>query len=116
MIRLMPWAVGGGELVAGRSTRARVLAIGRLTAPTHSPWFWLTLWISVAAAGLIAQIPALSDSGGPGPAHEGIHKLSRVSLAPRGLLAWRRRPGNAGGPLLTVAGVGGLPPAILRPI
>src|SRR4051812_50154167 len=82
MIRLMPWAVGGGELVAGRSTRARVLAIGRLTAPTHSPWFWLTLWTSVAAAGLIAQIPALSDSGGAGPAHRGVYKHSRRGLPP----------------------------------
>src|SRR4051812_24712347 len=116
MIRLMPWAVGGGELVAGRSTRARVLAIGRLTAPTHSPWFWLTLWISVTAAGLIAQIPALSDSGGPVPANEVIHNLSGVSFAACGLIAWRRRPDSAVGPMLTVAGFGVLLPAILGQI
>src|SRR4051812_50159005 len=111
MIRLMPWAVGGGELVAGRSTRARVLAIGRLTAPTHSPWFWLTLWTSVAAAGLIAQIPALSDSGGPGPAQQGVHKLSWGSFAPPGPLAGGRPPANALRPELAGPGVGGPPPA-----
>src|SRR4051794_8066727 len=113
MIRLMPWAVGGGELVAGRSTRARVLAIGRLTAPTHSPWFWLTLWTSVAAAGLIAQIPALSDSGGPVPANEVIHNLSGVSFAACGLIAWRRRPDSAVGPMLTITGFGVLVSTIL---
>src|SRR3954470_13237972 len=113
MIRLMPWAVGGGELVAGRSTRARVLAIGRLTAPTHSPWFWLTLWISVAAAGLICQIPARSDSAGPVPANEVIHNLSGVSFAACGLIAWRRRPDSAVGPMLTVTGFGVLLSAIL---
>src|SRR3954453_13998745 len=116
MIRLMPWAVGGGELVAGRATRARVLAIGRLTAPTHSPWFWLTLWLSVAPAGFIAQIPALSDSGGPVPANEVIHNLSGVSFAACGLIAWRRRPDSGVGPMLTVAGFGVLLPAILGQI
>src|SRR4051794_41655315 len=105
MIRLMPWAVGGGELVAGRSTRGRVLAMGRLTAPTHSPWFWLTLWISVAAAGLISQIPALSDSGGAGPAQQGVPHPSGVAFAPPGPLPRGRRPRNPGRPDPSGAGL-----------
>src|SRR3954469_14237648 len=93
MIPLMSWAVGASELVARppARARARVHGLGRLTAPTRSPWFWLALWISTAAAGLIAQIPGLTAGAPPVPAHEVIHNLSGVSFAACGLIAWRRR-------------------------
>ena len=84
MIRLMPWAVGASELVA--RPPARVHGLGRLTAPTRSPWFWLELWISIAAAGFIAQIPVLMDRGPPVPVHEVIHNLSGVSFAACGII------------------------------
>jgi signal transduction histidine kinase len=113
MIRLMPWAVGAGALVARPAARARVRGLGRMTAPTHSPWFWVALWISVIAAGLIAQIPALFESSAPVPANEVMHNLSGVSFAACGLIAWRRRPDSAVGPMLTIAGFGVLLPAIL---
>src|SRR3954452_7760629 len=113
MIRLMPWAVGGRELGSSPPARARVHGLGRLTAPTHSPRFWLALWISTAAAGLVAQIPALTGGDPPVPAHEVIHNLSGVSFAACGLIAWRRRPDFAFGSMLTVAGFGVLLPAIV---
>src|ERR687890_493975 len=111
MIRLIPWTVRASELVA--RPRARVHGLGRLTAPTHSPWFWPALWISTAAAGFIAQIPVLTDGGPTVPVHEVIHNLSGVSFAACGLIAWRKRPDSAVGLMLTVAGFGVLLSAIL---
>src|SRR3954454_21916984 len=113
MIRLMPWGVGASELVALPPARARVHGLRRLTAPTHSPWFWLVLWIAPAAAGFIAQIPALMDRGPPVPVDEVLHNLSGVSFAACGLIAWHRRPDSAVGPMLTVTGLGVLLSAIL---
>jgi signal transduction histidine kinase len=113
MIRMMPWAVGASELAARLPARARIHGLGRLTAPTRSPWFWLALWISTAAAGVIAQIPALTDGGPPVPVDEVLHNLSGVSFAACGLIAWHRRPDSAVGPMLTLAGFGVLLSAIL---
>src|SRR3954447_6276983 len=114
MIRLMPWAVGASELVARPPARARAHGLGRLTAPTHSPWFWRALWISTAAAVFAAQIPALMDGGPPVPVSEVLHNLSGVSFMACGLIAWRRRPDSAVGLMLTVAGFGVLLSAILE--
>ena len=109
MIRVMPWAVGAGELVA----RPRLHGLGRLTAPTRSAWFWLALWVAAGAAGLIAQIPVLTAGGAPVPLSEVFHNLSGVSFAACGLIAWRRRPDSAVGPMLTGTGFGVLLAAIL---
>src|SRR4051794_33917734 len=111
MLRLMPSAVATGELLARPA--AGVHRLGRLTAPTRSPWFWLALWISAAAAGFVAQIPALFDRGPPVAANEVFHNLSGVSFAACGLVAWRRRPDSAVGPMLTATGFGVLLSAIL---
>src|SRR4051794_26832570 len=118
MISLMSWAVGASELVARPPAlaRARARRLGRVTAPTRSPWFWRVLWIATAAAGLVAQIPALTDGGPPVPVNEVLHDLSGVSFAACGLIAWRRRPDSAVGPMLTVAGFGVMLPAILGQI
>src|SRR4051812_35057332 len=113
MIRLLPWAVGASELVASPPARARAYGLGRGTVPTHSPWFWLVLWITAAAAGVIAQIPALTDGGPPVPVDEVLHNLSGLSFAACGLIAWRRRADSAVGPMLTLAGFGVLLSAIL---
>src|SRR5689334_21638786 len=104
MFRLMPWAVGASELVVDHPARA--YGLSRLTAPTRSPWFWGTLWIATVAAGLVAQIPALTDRAAPVPANEVVHNLSGVSFAACGLIAWRRRPDSAVGPMLMLTGFG----------
>src|SRR4051794_3441895 len=116
MIRLMPSAVATGRLVARPTAHVRLHGLSRLTAPTRSPWFWLGLWTSVAAAGFVALIPALFGDGPPVPAGEVFHDLSGVSFAACGLVAWRRRPDSAVGPMLTVAGFGVLLSAILDQI
>jgi signal transduction histidine kinase len=113
MTRVMSWAVGASELMARPPARGRVHGLGRLTAPTRSPWFWGALWLATGAAGLIAQIPALTERGPPVPLEEVLHNLSGVSFAACGLIAWRRRPDSAVGPMLTVAGFGVLLSAIL---
>src|SRR3954453_325753 len=106
MIRLMPWAVGAGELVARPVANARVRGVNRITAPTHSSWFWLALWAAVAAAAFAAFIPALFDRGAQVPGFDDVHDLAGFSFAACGLIAWRRRPDSAVGPLLTITGLG----------
>jgi signal transduction histidine kinase len=113
MISLTSWTVGASELVARPSRRARVHRLRRWTAATRRPWFWPALWIATAAAGVVAQIPALTDGGPPVPLNEVLHNLSGVSFAACGLIAWRRRPDSAVGPMLTVTGFGVLLSAIL---
>jgi signal transduction histidine kinase len=110
---LVSRSVGASELVARRPARARVHGLDRLTAPTRSAWFWRALWVAAAAAGLVAQIPALTDRGPPVPVEEVLHNLSGVSFAACGLIAWRRRPDSAVGLMLTVTGFGVLLSAIL---
>jgi signal transduction histidine kinase len=100
MFSLMPWASGA------REPPARTVALGRLTAPAHGTWFWPALWAATAAAGLVALLPVLFP-GEPGvPGYAVIHTVSGISFAAWGLVAWRRRPDSAIGPLLTVAGLG----------
>src|SRR5690349_20233201 len=116
MIPLTSWAVGASELMARPSRRARDHRLRRWAAPTRSPWFWPALWIASAAAGFVAQMPALTGGGPPVPLNEVLHNLSGVSFAACGLIAWRRRPDSAVGPMLTVAGFGVLLSAILGQI
>jgi signal transduction histidine kinase len=113
MSALMTWAVGASELMARPPAHARVHRLGRLTAAARGRWLWPALWVSTAAAGLVAQIPALAGGGAPVPLEEVLHNLSGVSFAACGLIAWRRRPDSAVGPMLTVAGFGVLLSAIL---
>jgi len=116
MIRLMPWALEAGELVARPVAHARVRGLSRITAPTHSPWFWLALWIAAIAAGFAALIPVLFDRGPPVPAVSVVHNLAGLSFAACGLIAWRRRPDSAVGRLLTVAGFGVVLSSILTQV
>src|SRR3954469_8763396 len=113
MSPLTTWAAGAGELLARPPTHARVHRLGRLAAAARSRWLCPALWGATAAAGLLAQIPALTDRGPPVPLEEVLHNLSGVSFAACGLIAWRRRPDSAVGPMLTVAGLGVLLSAIL---
>src|SRR3954468_12740262 len=113
MSPLMTWAVGAGELLGRPPTHARVHRLGRLTAAARSRWLWPALWVATAAAGLVAPIPALTARGPPVPLQEVLHNLSGVSFAACGLIAWRRRPDSAVGPMLTVTGFGVLLSAIL---
>jgi hypothetical protein len=116
MLRSLSWAGGSNELLARPATRGRFPGLSRLTAPTHGASFWLTLWTAAAAASITALIPVLFDRGPSVPGYEVIHRLSGVSFAVCGLIAWRRRPDSAVGRLLTLAGFGVLAEPILSQI
>ena len=116
MLRSLSWAGGSNELLARPAARGRFRGLSRLTAPTHGASFWLTLWAAAAAAGTTALIPVLFDHGPSVPGYEVIHRLSGVSFAACGLIAWRRRPDSAVGRLLTLAGFGVLAEPILSQI
>src|SRR5215213_9298065 len=116
MIRSIPWDAGLRDLVARPVARSRVQGLSGLTAPVRSPWFWLGLWAVAAAASFAALIPVLFDRGPALPGYEVIHRLSGVSFAACGLIAWRRRPDSAVGWLLSLAGFGVLVGPILEQI
>src|SRR3954451_4616494 len=116
MIRLMASAVGASELIARPVAHGRLRGLSRLTAPTHGAWFWAALWAAAAAAGFAVLRPALLGHGPALPAHEVIHRLSGVSFAACGLVAWRRRPDSGVGRLLTLAGFGILVPPVVGQI
>jgi signal transduction histidine kinase len=96
--------------------RGRVAGLSRLSAPTHSAWFWVALWVTVATAGFVALIPVLFDRGPPQAGYDVIHTLSGISFAACGVIAWRRRPDSAVGLMLTVAGFGVLLSPILEQV
>ena len=98
VLRLLSWAGGTSELLARPVERGRLRGLGHLTARAHGTAFWLALWAAVAAAGVIALIPVLFDGDPPVPGNSVIHRLSGVSFAACGLVAWRRRPDSAVGP------------------
>ena len=101
MTRLLSWAGGTAELIAHPVAHSRFRGLAR----THGTWFWVGLWAAVAAAGVVAFIPVF-DGNPPVSGNEVIHRLSGISFMACGLVAWRRRPDSAVGPMLTVAGFG----------
>ena len=56
------------------------------------------------AAGVIAQLPLLTNGCPPVAVYDVIHNLSGVSFAACGLVAWRRRPENRTGALMVLLG------------
>src|ERR687890_880939 len=116
MIRMSPWALEAGELMARPGARARHQGLRHLTAPTHTAWFWLALWAATAIASFAALYPVFFGRGPAPPGYDVIHTLSGVSFAACGLIAWRRRPDSAVGRLLTAAGYGVLVAPILEQI
>src|SRR4051794_40830857 len=91
----MPWNAGVRERVVSRGT-----------APTHTRWFWVGLWAAAAVAGSAAAVPVLFERGPAIPGYDVITRLSGVSFAAWGLIAWRRRPDSAVGRMLTLTGFG----------
>lgn len=116
MIRMRPLDVEASGVVAPQLARARAPWLNRLSAPTHSRWFWLALWTWAAAASFVALIPVFFDRGPPVSGYELIHTLSGVSFAACGLITWRRRPDSAVGGLLTATGFAVLVGPILEQI
>jgi signal transduction histidine kinase len=113
MFSLALWAGEARDLLARPIAHRRVARLGRLTAPTRSPWFWAALWAAAVVATFAALVPVLFDREPHMAANDVIGVLSGFSFAACGLVAWRRRRDSAVGPLLTIAGFGSLAPSIL---
>jgi hypothetical protein len=74
---------------------------GRFTARGPPGWLWLTLWAAVAAAETAALLPLLDGAYTKLPAVFVVMRLVGGSFVICGLIAWRRRPDNRSGPLMT---------------
>jgi signal transduction histidine kinase len=96
------------ERLAGvRGERRRAPAIRVLAAREHGLAFWAALWAAAVTAELVALIPVFG--GGPelsGP--DIVFILAAGSFSACGLIAWRRRPDNAAGRLMTATGFAAL--------
>jgi signal transduction histidine kinase len=76
----------------------------RFARSGHRPAFWILLWGVVLAAEFGALVPVLFPDGAAVEAIDVAFRLIGGSFAACGLIAWRRRPDNRSGPLMTVTG------------
>jgi signal transduction histidine kinase len=76
----------------------------RFARSGHRPVFWVLLWGIVLAAEFGALVPVLVPNGAPVEAIDVAFRLIGGSFAACGLIAWRRRPDNHSGLLMTVSG------------
>ncbi|MBE8518215.1 sensor histidine kinase [Amycolatopsis sp. H6(2020)] len=85
---------------AGRQARTT----HRFARSGHGPAFWPVLWGVVLAAEFGALVPVLFPNGAPVAAIDVAFRLIGGSFAACGLIAWRRRPDNHSGLLMTLSG------------
>src|SRR3954452_2716192 len=77
----------------------------RRAASRQRPGVWILLWTVTIAAELGALVPELIGRGPTPPAWEVAFLLIGGAFAACGLVAWRRRPENAGGRLMVATGL-----------
>ncbi len=104
MIRLTPWGAVARELAGTGGAQSGTHLLHRLSAPTHSVAFWVSLWIAAFAAAVVALFPVIFQRGLPVAGSEVVFRLVGFSFAACGLIAWRRRPDSDVGRLMTAAG------------
>jgi signal transduction histidine kinase len=88
-----------GALAGGHARTAR-----RFAGAEHGIGFWVALWMATAAAEFGALVPVLFPNGAPVAAIDVAFRLIGGSFAACGLIAWRRRPDNHSGRLMTFTG------------
>jgi signal transduction histidine kinase len=76
----------------------------RFARSGHGPVFWLLLWGVALGAEFGALVPVLFPNGAPVAAIDVAFRLIGGSFAACGLIAWRRRPDNHSGLLMTITG------------
>ncbi len=76
----------------------------RFARSAHRPVFWILLWAVALAAEFGALVPVLFANGVPTEAIDIAFRLIGGSFAVCGLSAWRRRPDNLSGLLMTSTG------------
>ena len=107
MIGLTPTAVVADGLVAPRSERRSAQILGRFAVREHGRAFWATLWVA-ALAGLLAALAPLVTGDPPLRDLDVMFVLAAGSFMACGLIAWRRRPDNHSGRLMTATGFAAL--------
>jgi signal transduction histidine kinase len=94
---------GGLDTAPLSSGSAQV--VRRFAAPERHLAFWIVAWMTFAAAVLGVLVPLLSH--GPAVSFVAVTVVFRIvggSFAACGLVAWRRRPDNHSGRLMTATG------------
>jgi signal transduction histidine kinase len=86
------------------SETAQPHGVHRFARTGHGPGFWILLWAGALAAEFGALVPVLFPNGAPAEAIDVAFRLIGGSFAACGLIAWRRRPDNHSGLLMTVTG------------
>jgi len=76
----------------------------RFARSGHGPVFWLLLWGVALGAEFGALVPVLFPNGAPVESIDVAFRLIGGSFAACGLIAWRRRPDNHSGLLMTITG------------
>ena len=76
----------------------------RAVAGAHGLPFWVALWAAAIVCELLALVPVLSSGGDPVQGWDVLYRLIGGSFAACGLIAWRRRPDNRSGRLMTATG------------
>ena len=98
----MPYAV------AGRRPRGSARILNRFSARRHGPVFWTALSLAGLAAVLGALVPLITADPAPLEAQDVVFVLAAGSFIACGLIAWRRRPDNHAGRLMTAIGFAAL--------
>jgi signal transduction histidine kinase len=98
----MPYSVAGGR--ARRSARI----LDRLAQREHGPVFWATLSLAGLAAVVGALVPLFTADPAPLRDQDVVFVLAAGSFIACGLIAWRRRPDNHAGRLMTAIGFAAL--------
>jgi signal transduction histidine kinase len=75
---------------------------------------WILLWAAAVLAEMAVLAPVVLRRDVPIEADDVVLRLIGGSFAACGLIAWRRRPDNRSGLLMTATGFGFLVPALLR--
>ncbi|MEV6639180.1 sensor histidine kinase [Amycolatopsis sp. NPDC051371] len=86
------------------SETAQPHGVHRFARTGHGPGFWILLWAGALAAEFGALVPVLFPNDAPAEAIDVAFRLIGGSFAACGLIAWRRRPDNHSGLLMTVTG------------
>jgi signal transduction histidine kinase len=90
----------------GERRSAKIL--GRFAVREHAAPFWATLWVAALAAVLGALVPLVTGDPVPLRAQDVVFVLAAGSFMACGLIAWRRRPDNHAGRLMTAIGFAAL--------
>ena len=97
--------VMAGDVVTAPLSSGSTRVMRRFAAPERHTAFWVTLWFAAVAieVGVLAPFLLLGPEG-PFEAVDVVFRLVGGSFAACGLIAWRRRPDNHSGRLMTATG------------